>query len=437
MWGGVTMKNCFRALGLGLIVTLAGTACLPGAGEQKIGGTVHVLAVWGGSEQASFMAMVKPFEDQTGIHVAYEGTRDASAVLTTRLSAGNPPDVAGLPGPGQMIDWAKKGQLKPIDSTLDMGQLQSQYSQDWIKLGAVNGKQYGVFIKAALKGLVWYDPKVWAQHNFTVPKSWQDLQTLIPTMQATGIAPFCIAVESGSSSGWPATDWVENILLRQSGPDKYDQWTSGKLKFTSPEVKQAFQTFGQIVNTPGVVYGGKQAILSTNFGDGGTPLFSNPPKCYMHQQGSFMTDFFVKANPALKPNEDFKYFMFPTINPSYSSSVEVAGDLFGMFKDTPQARQLMKYLTTPQAQSIWVKRGGGLSPNKSVSPNDYPDPLSRELGQSLANARTPRFDASDLDPGPLADAYNSAMVKYINNPGSLDSILASLDQVQASSFGTS
>jgi alpha-glucoside transport system substrate-binding protein len=430
------MKHSFRALVLGLVMTLVSAACLPGA-EQKTGGTVHVFAVWGGSEQASFMAMVKPFEDQTGIHVAYEGSRDENAILTTRLAAGNPPEVAGLPGPGQMITWAKQGKLKPIDSALDMNQLNSQYSQDWIKLGEVNGKHYGVFIKAALKGLVWYDPKVWAQKGFTVPKTWQDLQTLLPKMQATGIAPFCIAVESGAASGWPATDWVENIFLRQSGPDKYDQWTSGQLKFTSPEVRQAFQTFGQIVNTPGMVYGGKQFILSTNFGDGGTPMFANPPKCYMHQQGSFMTDFFVKANPSLKANEDFKYFLFPTINPSYSSSLEVAGDLFGMFKDTPQARKLMQYLTTPQAQAIWVKRGGALSPNKNVSSSDYPDSLSRDLGQSLAQAQTPRFDASDLDPGPLADAYNSAMVKYINNPGSLDSILSSLDQTEASAFSSS
>ena len=402
---------------------------------------MHVLGTWGGSEQDAFLAMVKPFEDKTGIKVEYEGTRDLNAVLTTRVQAGNPPELAGLPGPGQLAEFAKSGKLKPLDNVLDMGQRQQQYASDWIKLGQVDdkgqigsGKTYSIFIKTALKGLVWYDPKNFQSGGYQVPKTWEDLQSTQNKMAGSGTAPWCIGLESAASSGWPGSDWVKEIVLSQSGPSVYDKWWQGKQKWTSPEIKQAWQTWGQIVGNPSMVYGGKQAMLSTNFGDAGNPMFATPPKCYMHNQGSFITDFFVKANPNLKAGQDFNFFPLPDVNTKNAGAHVVAGDLFGMFKDTDQARQLIKYLTTPEAQAIWVKRGGAISPNKKVSLSDYPDDLSRSIGQTMTTAKTPRFDAGDLMPNAMQAEYWKAVLDFVNDPSKLDSILQHLDTVQADAY---
>src|SRR5207253_6604735 len=153
-----------RNLALALVAVIGLVACGPGAGTSSGGGkTLHVLATWGGDEQKAFLAMVKPWEDRTGNHIAYEGTRDLNAVLTTRVSGGNPPDLAGLPGPGQMAEFAKMGKLVDLSGVLDQAAMQQQYSQDWIKLGTVDGKMVGIFIKAALKGSIWYDPKTFQQ----------------------------------------------------------------------------------------------------------------------------------------------------------------------------------------------------------------------------------------------------------------------------------
>lgn len=413
----------------------SGSPAAAGAASTKIGGKVSVLATWGGAEQDSFLAMVKPFEDQTGIKVEYEGTRDLNAVLTTRVQGNNPPDVAGLPGPGQMAQFARAGKLVDLGPVLDQAALKDQYADDWLKLAQVDGKQVGIFIKAALKGSIWYNVKEFSKVNGgAMPKTWDELMNLSDKIAASGTTPWCIGLESGAASGWPGTDWIEDVVLRQSGPDVYDQWVNGKIKWTAPEIKRAWETWGRVVANDKMVFGGRQNVLATNFGDAGNPLFSSPPRCYMHHQGSFITDFFVKANPNLKPVDDFNLFPFPDIDPKYAGAVEAAGDLFGMFKDTPQARALIKYLATPEAQAIWVKRGGALSANKKVSPDTYPDPISKQLAQSLTTAKTVRFDASDLMPEAMNNAFLKAILDYVQNPGSLDSILTGLDRAQADAY---
>ena len=429
---GMRAASAGAALAILSLVSLIG--CSPGQSSSQTGGTVHVLGTWGGSEQDSFLAMVKPFEDKTGIKVQYEGTRDINAVLTTRVQAGNPPELAGLPGPGQMAEFAKAGKLVSLDNILDMSQMRSQYSEDWIKLGQVDGKSVGIFIKAALKGLVWYDPKNFQAKSYAVPKTWTDMQTLANQIKSGGTTPYCIGLESGAASGWPGSDWIKEFVLSQSGPTVYDSWVAGKQKWTSPEIKQAWQTFGQVI-AEGNVYGGKQQMLSTNFGDAAQPLFASPPKCYMHNQGSFITDFYTKYSTSPKPGTDFNFFNLPDHNPTYAGAHVVAGDLFGMFKDTPQSRQLIKYLTTPEAQAVWVKRGGAISPNKNVPISDYPqDVITPQMAQTLVQAKTARFDAGDLMPNAMQAAYWKGVLDYVGDPSKLDTILAGLDKTQADAY---
>ena len=400
-----------------------------------IGGKVTVLATWGGSEQDSFLAMMKPFEVQSGVTVQYERVSDLNGVLTTRVQAGNPPDIAGLPGPDQMAQFARGGKLVDLDPVLDQKAMKQQYSDGWLKLAQVDGKQYGIFVRAALEDQIWYDPKMFSQvSGGSNPRTWDDMLALSNKIAATGTAPWCIGLESGAASGWPGTAWVEAIVLRQSGPAVYDNWYQGRHKWSSPEIKKAWQTWGQIAGNEKLVYGGKQAMLTTNFGDAGNPMFTSPPKCYMEDQASSITEFFIKANPALKPGEDFTFFPFPSIDPKYKDSVEVSADLFGMFHDTPQARALIKYLTTPEAQAIWVKRGGALSSNKLVTSDMYPDDVARAAAQLLASAKTIRLDAADRMPDAMQSAFYQGILDFIKNPSSLDSILSNLDRVQQTAY---
>ncbi len=431
--------------GRGLVVAatalLALVACAPGqstgssGGGGKLGGTVHVLATWSGSEQDSFMAVLKPWEDRTGVTVEYEATRDLDATLLTRLSAGNPPELTGAPSTGTLNKLAAQGKVVALDNIVDVSTLKSQYADTWIKLGQVNGKLYQVFSWAAMKGLVFYDPKSFQAKGYQVPKTWSDFTTLLTKIKADGTTPLCLTLESGAASGWPGSDWVKEIVLAQSGQKVYDNWWAGKQKWSSPEIKQAWQTWGQVLGAGGAnVYGGPKFAVATNFGDVGTPMFTSPPKCYMVNQGSFITDFFVKANPALKPGDDFTFFTLPAPNSTYDGSTVMAGDAFSMLKNTAQSRDLIKYLTTAEAQSIWVKRGGKISPNKTVPISSYPDVTSQKVAQALEAAKVADFDAGDLMPSDMRNAYWTGVLDFIQDQSKLDSILANLDKVQATAY---
>ena len=413
-------------------------ACGGAATQGK--GSVHVLAVWSGSEQDSFKAVLQPFQDQTGIKVEYESTRDVDAILQTRLQAGNPPEIASLPSPATLTKLGGQGKLIQLDSAsnpvLDMSTFNSQYAQGWIDLGKINGKLYEIFSWAAVKGLVWYNPKNFAAKNYQVPASWQDLITLQNTIKSGGTTPWCIAVESGAASGWAGSDWVKEIVLSQAGPDVYNSWWQGKTKWSDPAIKSAWQTWGTILGPNNSnVYGGKNQILATNFANGGDPMFKTPPKCYMHNQASFITDNFVKQDKAVA-GTDFKFFPLPDVNSQYAGAHVGAGDAFSMLKDTSQARALIKYLTTPEAQAIWVKRGGKLSPNKSFDLANYPDDITRQVAQVMTGAKIFAFDAGDLMPTDMKNAYWKAVLDFVSDQSKLDSILANLDTIQAKAYTT-
>jgi alpha-glucoside transport system substrate-binding protein len=430
------MKRAVLVILVLLLSSLAAfaTGTKEAASGGKIGGSVSVLATWGAEEIPTFNAMVKPYTDATGVKVEFEGTRDIDAVLTTRVAAGNPPDVAGLPGPGKMAEFAKAGKLVDLSTVLDMAQMKKSYAQGWLDLGTVNGKLTGIFMKASLKGLVWYSPKALSAAGLSVPKTWGELMSQSQSLADKGVTPWAIGVESGAASGWAGTDWLEDIFLRMYGPDKYRQWYEGKLAWTSPEVKNVWQTWGKIVADQKMIYGGSQYVNSTNFGSAFTPLFQNPPKAYFHHQATFIQSFIQQAFPDLKPVEDFNFFGFPAIDAKFAKSVEIAGDLTGMFKNTPQAAALIKYFTTAQAQAYWVKAADGISPNREVALSDYPDPLSKTAAQILTSADIAVFDASDMMPGKMNTAFWSAVVSYIANPAQLDSILADLDKVRLDAY---
>jgi len=415
------------------VVALAGTGCSSGDSSEDDtnlnGKTVNVIGTWGGDEQAAFLKMVAPWEQQTGAKVKYTGTRDINTVLTTGVASGVLPDLAGLPGPGQMAEYAKSGALQPLDDALDIATYQNDTAPALVQLGKTDGKVYGVFIKAAVKGLIWYNPSL---HDYAAnpPKTWSDLLSQGSANQGSAKALWCLGIESGAASGWPATDWIEDLVLRTAGPDVYTSWYQGKTKWSDPAIKKAVQLY--VSDVVGKTYGGSSTAVATNFGNAGDPLFASPPGCAFLHQASFITGF--SQFKAHKAGTDYNFFPFPDIDAKYAGAVEGAGDLFGMFHDTPAAKSLMRYLVTAPAQDIWVKAGGALSANKNAT--SYPDDISKRSAAILANAKSFVFDASDSMPTAMNDAFWKSMVALTNGSKSVDQALADLDTAQKDAYAS-
>jgi len=417
---------------IGLVVTVfsismvfVGIGCKEEAAEEAAPGVVTVLGTWGGDELTNFQEAVFPFTENTGIGMAFEGTRDLAAVLTTRVEAGNPPDIAILPNPGQMYELAEEDALVDISSFMDMDALETNYEDAWRDLASYEDTLYGIFYKVANKSLIWYNPAAFGEAGYEVPADWDGLISLSDQIVADGAAPWAIGFESEAASGWPATDWIEDIMLRTAGPDLYDQWVNHEIPWTDDAVKNAWEVFGEIVRSEDYQYGGTTGTLTTNFGDAPAPLFTDPPGAYMHRQASFITGFFPEG---LEAGVDYDFFPFPSIDEEYGVPVLGGADLIVMFNDTPEARKLMEYLATAEPQEIWAARGGGfISPSKAVDLNVYPDELTRKMAEMVVGAEVFRFDASDLMPAAVGSgSFWTGTLDYVGGEA-LDTVLQKIE----------
>jgi alpha-glucoside transport system substrate-binding protein len=384
---------------------------------------VSILATWTGTEEESFRAMIQPWVDATGVQVNYQGTRDMGSILSSAIQAGGAglPDVAVVPGPGEATEWAAAGALKEL-SFINLDDYRA--SSSLADLGIIDGKLYGIFTKASVKGLIWYNK---ANYDGTLPATWNDLKAIDPSPAES---LWCNAWESGGDSGWPGTDWIEDFVIRESGPDVYDSWVAGETAWTAPEIKSAFTAMAEVIGTSA---GGGTYINATNFFNVGDGLFADPPTCkFVHQASFISTDGFVKVSGATA--DQFDFFVMPTINSQYAGAITGGGDEIGMFNDTPQARSLLQYLITPEAQAIWAGRGGYIAANKDVPTSAYKDASDRKAGEAVANASVFRFDGGDNMPGQMKAAFFDAMVKLASNPGDIDAILAELDTIQEQAY---
>jgi alpha-glucoside transport system substrate-binding protein len=436
---GTVSRRAFlqRATALGLSLSVAGSilaACGGGGSNNSNPTSVDVLNVWSGEEQASFQAVVAPFTSQTGIKVNVESTRDLNATLTTRIQGKNPPDIAVLPNPGKMQQLASQNHLISLDNFLDISQIQQNYSKGWIDLGSYNGKLYALFYKAANKGTIWYSPKQFQANGYQIPQTFDDLLALSDTIAASGKYPWSMGVSSGSASGWPGADWIDQIFLELNGPDDYDAWVNHKLVWTDAKVKAAFQLFGKIVGGNHYINGAPQSILATGFQEASYKPFNNPPDAYMYYLGDFTESFITTQFKGAVAGTDFDFFPFPTINSQYAGALTGGADVVVALTNNSAVKQLVQYLATADAQAIWVKRGGFTATNKQVPASDYPDKVSGASAAALTAAPIFRFGADDLMPSQVEDAFWKGVLAYITDQTQIDSILSQIESVAQQAY---
>jgi alpha-glucoside transport system substrate-binding protein len=362
-------------------------------------GTVSVLASWTGEEQQAFEKVL--------------------------------PDVAVLPNAGDLATYMSSGQLDPLDSVL--GHELDDYSPRWQRLLRLGGHHtFAVAVKADLKSIVWYDPRELRDPH---PGTWPDLMSLSTQIAGTGETPWCEGVGAPPASGFPGTDWIEDILLHRYGTKTYQQWASGNLRWTSSQVTTAWQLWGSIVTHSNMVRGGRTAALLTDYSDAGRAMFSTPQGCALQHEGSFIASTYQsdrrtdKKHPS--PGTDFNYFPFPAMRPGPVPS-EVSADLAGMFNKTPQAQALMRFLASKRGQSIWprLRRDATFSVNQKVGRAVYPDPVSERIAGTLSSDGPLCLDASDFMPASMNDAFTQAVMQYLAAPKQLGSLLGQLESVR-------
>ena len=391
------------------------------------GGTVSMIGVWSGDEEGTFKGILQPFLDQCNITLNYEGTRDL-AVYSTRIEGGTPPDIAGLPNPGLLAQF--ESYMVPLDGVIDL----SQYSDVWQNLGSVNGTVYGAFVKADAKSLVWYSPPVFAANGYTVPTNWDEMTALMDQIVADGGVPWSCGMESAEATGWVATDWIQDILLRTQGADYVEKFAKHEVPWTDPPIKDAFQTWYGVCGSDTYALGGAQGTLNTSFTDSLYPPFEDPPTAYMVRMAVFAGGTIATQFPDLVPVQDYDFFVFPEFDPMYGAPMQGGADVVALFNaDNAAAKALMNYMFSAEGAQALAASGWGLSPNNNVTAADYTDPLQGKAAEAVVQAPAYSFDADDRFPGGLNVDYFQATVDYLNG-GNLDDILQHMETQAVTAF---
>jgi alpha-glucoside transport system substrate-binding protein len=390
------------------------------------GETLSIFGPWRGDDEAHIQVVLEYFREATGADVKYSSSENYEQQVVIDSQAGSPANISVLPQPGLIADLAGKGLLAPLTDA-DKAWMVENYGagQSWVDIGTSKDKDgkpqfFGFSYKTDVKSLVWYSPDNFKDAGYEVPKTMEELIALSDKIVADGGKPWCIGLGSGGATGWPATDWIEDIMLRTQTPDVYDKWVTNEVKFTDPAVTGAFDIFGAFAKNDAYVDGGAAGVASTDFRDSPKGLFSTPPKCYMHHQASFIPSFFPEGT---KMGVDADFFYFPTYasKPELGKPVLGAGTLFTITKDSKPARAFIEFLKMPLAHELWMADGGFLTPLKSANPAAYANDAARKQGEIMATASTFRFDGSDLMPGKIgAGAFWTGMVDFVGGKSSAD-----------------
>ncbi len=406
-------------------------AAIPGGFlEQALNGDFDGMVVtvdgpFADADVVRFDKSMAPFEEATGIDVQYIGGKEFETTISVRVDAGDPPDIADFPQPGLMAGFVRQGATVDPSTYIPADWLSQQYNQSWLDMADVDGTMGGVWHRFSGKSLVWYPIDDFEAAGYEIPETWDDLMALNQLIADDGDAAWCIGIESGGATGWAATDWTEEMMLRTTSLDNYDAWVNGDLAFDSPEVRAAIEAWSDIWFNEDYVFGGPTSIVTTNFGDAPGPMFEDPPKCWLHKQGNFITSFFPEGSEF---GVDYGVFYFPPVDEQYGKPFLVAGDIMTQFNERPEVNALMEYFTVPQSAGGWLSDGGALAVHQTATSDMYGQDLERNLAELVAGASSFRFDGSDLMPGEVgAGSFWTGMTDYVSGAADLDTVLPEID----------
>ena len=389
--------------------------------------TIEVMYGFGQDQETAFQADVNKFAASNGFKVKFTKAASWDTEIRARVAGGSPPDVGLFPQPGVMCDLAKQGKVLAYDDATVATDRQTLVP-GFVESGTCAGKVYGLPSAVSVKSLIWYDKPAFAKAGYTVPKTLDELATLTDKIRSDGKVPWCIAAESGQATGWPITDWIEDLVLRLAGPANYDKWVSGQLKFNSPEIKPAFDYFKKIAFNNANVLGGTKSIVSTNFQTGGNGLFKTPPGCYLFKQATFIAGKGGFPDKVLANlDTEVGVMAFPP-KTAGDNPVETGGDLAAAFNNDANTLKLRNFIASKD-NGTEAGKAGYFSPHKTFDVSLYPSKTLQTIAKDVLYASSAsRFDGSDLMPAKVgAGTFWTETVKWISGQEDETAMLDAID----------
>jgi alpha-glucoside transport system substrate-binding protein len=409
------------------LVDSAVAAAKTAAGDEKLGGTLKILGVTSGDEATALTDAMAPFTTATGTKIEYTGSQDWSTVLATGIESNNLPDLVDAQGAGSVHTYAKRGLFLGLNDIIGADTLSANFSQGLVDAASVDGDTYGIWGETDAF-MVWYNTATY--DGPTDAASYAELNDWATAQAATGIAPWCMALEAGAGTGFPAESWIENMFLKMWGPEKLTAWANGDIAFNSDEVTATFQRFADVAGSNTMVNGGPQSVVSTSFVDYTKGMFSDPQECQLSLWGNYAAALTQSTYPDVKVPGDLNFFTIPGDTAEADTAQNTAGHVMSALKanDSPASRAFMKYWASTEAQSLIAASGRWSVGNKNIDLDTYPNATMRASAELLNNASTVVTGPTSVMPSAVVAAWDKAMIAIAQDPSSLDD---QLDSIQA------
>ena len=369
----------------------------------------------------------------SNVHIKYNPLgNNETTVLATAITGGNPPDMADIAAPGYVSQLVSQGVLKPI--TYAKSVIAQNFAPSWLQLGTFSGKLYALVFKASNKSLFWYNVPAFKAAGVTPPTTFAQLLADAKKLLASGTPAYSI----GGSDGWTLTDLFENIYLRTFGPAKYDLLAAHKIKWTDPTVITALHTMAKILGDTANIYGGTSGALQYGFNDSVTNAFGSPAKAAIVFEADFVSGVILSSTKS-KAGTGFNVAPFPSITPGADSkAVEISGDLFVTFRDTPAIEAFVNFLATPAAADAWAKQGGFATGNRNVPLSIYPDAIDRADQAAVSSATETVFDMSDEQPAAFGSTTGQGewglFQTFLKNPSNATGVASQLEAAASAAY---
>jgi hypothetical protein len=374
-------------------VSAAGTsrrAVLSGAFGAAVAGltgcarsrpAVQVAVVWSGGELTRFREVVRRYPQPVDV---ISTRNDIDAFLSSRHRTGNQPDVAIVPQISLITEYAQRGWLDPVPP-----EVAGRFAGPWNDMLRIDGVQFGAWVKAAHKSLVWYSP----DRMPPPPADWPGFVTKVAALAASG-GPAPLAI--GAADGWVLTDWLENLLIADAAGAQYQDLVGPGARWDGAPVRNALGRLAGLWATPEVFPEGTGRALLTQQEESVIQVAQG--RAAMVVEGDFVAAVADKFRPA--GAAPLAATRFPSI--SGVQPLLVAGDAAVVFRGSAAGHDLVEWLTGSTPFQPWIDGGGYLSPNTLIEVDAYPAGLTRQLATELQTAAgTLRFDLSDQLRGSL------------------------------------
>jgi alpha-glucoside transport system substrate-binding protein len=433
-------RTAFAATAAALALTTTG--CLgsddDGGGGGESGGDDGVVEILATTDPLVFDGLKAKVEEEAeaaGIEVDMQRVDNINQLILTRIQAGDPPDIAVIPQPGVIKQIVDRGEGVELTDDIVPADLIADMTPGTLEAGQIDGTQYGLMISMNVKSLVFYNKQAWDKAGYEAPETLDDLAALTEQIKSDGGTPWCFGIESGTATGWPATDWFEDLIMRYGGADVYNQWVTNEVKFDSDVVRQAADFLETNVLAEGSVPGGRGSIASVAFGDAEDTMWEDDPGCWMFKQGNFVVSAdFMPQDVVDNVDERIGVFGFPPAEAGGENPVLGGGDLATLLEDNEDSRAMMEILAGVELGTTAAPESSFISPHTEFDTSLYPSELTRQIADVAYQADPFLFDGSDQMPGEVgAGSFWKEMTAWISEQQDLDTTLTNIDDSWPSS----